>query len=277
MRHLDLLNNYVTYVGLDRTHSTQRVHREKLGPLLRSWDHLDPAQFTREEFERYLVAGKEKGWKPRTHQMLLDTVRSFIKWAQDRGHPIPDFAKGLKKPRVHRTNHIEYYEQEEVAKLLKKAGSRSVGVMVAMGFYAGCRRTEVYNADWADVDWDAKLLTVHGTKTYFDRTVPLAKPLYDVLRSRWRGQKKGRIVGDVEREAWLSNLRLKLQRLCKRAGVPYRASHALRRGFATTLLQKGADLGTLRALGGWRDLTTVSRYAGSSSERQRAAVALLDP
>lgn len=273
MRHAQLLKDYIDYVGLSRTPATQQVHKDKMKPLLDYWENLDPAQFTRAEFERYLVHGKEKGWKPRTHQILLDVARAFIRWAQERSLPVPDFAQGLKKPQVHQ-GKVVFFEEHELAALLKTAGRHPIALTLVLGAYAGCRRGEIYAADWADVDWAKNTITVHGSKTYKDREIPMAPTLQRVLRSHWRGQKVGRIIGNLS-PAWKANIRRDLRLLCKKAGVPYKSPHALRRSFATLLLLKGAAISTTKDLGGWTSLKTVSRYAGTTSERMQAAVELL--
>ncbi len=48
--------------------------------------------------------------------------------------------------------------------------------------------------------------------------------------------------------------------------------NVLRRTFASELLGRGADIETVRELGGWADLVTVQRYLASTSERKRSAV-----
>ena len=50
MRHQQLLDDYLNYVGLNRTASTVDCHRTKIRPLLKYWDHLNPTDFTRAEF-----------------------------------------------------------------------------------------------------------------------------------------------------------------------------------------------------------------------------------
>lgn len=52
--------------------------------------------------------------------------------------------------------------------------------------------------------------------------------------------------------------------------------HQLRRTWATEMLGRGADIETVRQLGGWSDLETVQRYVGSTEERKRQAIARLD-
>lgn len=206
-------------------------------------------------------------------QLLLTASRGFIKWANDRDMGIPDFAKGIKKPRVYQGKVI-YYTQEELDQLLLAAGRHRIAIPIVLGAYAGMRRAEIYNADWGDIDWTASTITVHGTKTGEDREVPMSPTLQKVVRSHWRGQKKGRLIGDLT-ESWKSNIRRDLRRLCKMAGVEYKAIHALRRSFATHALLRGGSTQTVMALGGWTNLKTLTRYAGTNRDAKQATVDLL--
>ncbi len=48
--------------------------------------------------------------------------------------------------------------------------------------------------------------------------------------------------------------------------------HMLRRSFASHALAAGADVETVRVLGGWASLAVVQRYVASSTDLKRAAV-----
>ena len=50
MRHQQLLDDNLNYVGLGRTASAVECHRTEIRPLLESWEHVNPTDFTRAEF-----------------------------------------------------------------------------------------------------------------------------------------------------------------------------------------------------------------------------------
>ncbi len=63
---------------------------------------------------------------------------------------------------------------------------------------------------------------------------------------------------------------------CRRAAIEGLWFHDLRRTFATRLLQKGADVETVRTLLGHRSILTTQRYTHTDEDRKRAAVELLN-
>ncbi len=181
MRHQSLLNDYIDFVGLTRSKSTQQVHGDKLRPLFKFWEHLAPEDFTRAEFEKYLAHGKNNlNWKPRTIQLLLTACKGWITWANDRDMGIANFIKGITRPQVHHGKVI-YYPEEDIDQLLKVAKGRRIAIPIALAAFGSLRRTEIYNADWSDVDWDENTITVHGTKVGEDRDVTMSPTLAEQL------------------------------------------------------------------------------------------------
>ena len=92
----------------------------------------------------------------------------------------------------------------------------------------GLRKEEARSLQWADVDFQARTLTVHGTKNHSSHTLPMGPYLAALLNGRAR---LGPLVftgthGEV------GNLRYSLESIAKASGVKFMV-HDLRRTFAT--------------------------------------------
>lgn len=90
-----------------------------------------------------------------------------------------------------------------------------------------------------------------------------------------------RRVAKKERD-WLGSVRLMLKGACERAGVPYGRKlqaitfhSATRRTGASRMLARGADLETVRSIGGWKDLRSMKSYVVAEDENRQRAVALV--
>ena len=47
--------------------------------------------------------------------------------------------------------------------------------------YTGCRKGEALNLKWDDVDLQNDVIAIKGTKTKYDRYMPVSKPLKELL------------------------------------------------------------------------------------------------
>ena len=201
--------------------------------------------------------------------MLLVACRQLVAYLKDHGTEVADFTAGLKKPRVYR-DEPKFYGLDELRRLIDAARGTRFELIVALGGLAGLRKGEIGRAEWGHVDFAEKVLLVKGKKTGSDRKVPLCPLLYSILlRHR---QQSGPIVGGTGVRL---NLYRDLRVVAKHAGVPYKALHSARHGFATELIARGADLAIVRDAGGWTNLSTVNRYVHTVPSRVRAAVDLL--
>jgi integrase len=92
----------------------------------------------------------------------------------------------------------------------------------------GLRKEEARGLAWADVDFAARTLTVHGTKNHSSHTLPMGPYLAAMLNARER-------LGDTvftSTHGQIGNLRYALESIARTSGVKFMV-HDLRRTFAT--------------------------------------------
>jgi integrase len=140
--------------------------------------------------------------------------------------------------------------------------------LVLLAMNTGLRRGELLALQWADINLDARMLTVRreNAKSGKQRHVPLNGEAADVLH-RWALQSGSRSrVFDVAstKSSWTT--------LLASAKIETFRFHDLRHHFASRLVMAGVDLNTVRELLGHADLAMTLRYAHLAPEHLAAAV-----
>lgn len=149
--------------------------------------------------------------------------------------------------------------------------------VVLLGLHTGVRlRSEGLSLTWQDVDLERQRLTVQGAhaKNKTPRAIPLSAPLRAALgRLRPDDAAPTDPVFVTRAGRPLRDLRSVLWRAARRATVPGVSPHVLRHTWASRFTQAGGDLRTLQALGGWKRIDMVTRYAHTDEVHAAAAVA----
>jgi integrase len=197
-------------------------------------------------------------------------------WIQKKDRPV-------NIARRNKNQKYPVYAEGEIAAMLAVADAREkalVYFLVGSGFRIG----EAMHAQWHDIDWDAKTLTVRfkpefkfAPKDYECRTVLLGDNVVEALRA-YRGDAEDRALifpakrGGIERH-------LEDRVLCgvlERAKVrrPKKPAHAMRVLYACRLHQAGVDIESIRVDCGHSDIQTTQIYlravdTKSDKHRQR--------
>jgi site-specific recombinase XerD len=160
-------------------------------------------------------------------------------------------------------------------------------LMTAYG--AGLRVSEVTTLKVGDIDSKRMLIRVRQGKGKKDRYAMLSPRLLEVLRAWWRsrhpaGQRHTASPDDWLFPGWRKGRHMNaasLQTVCREAaraaGLAKRVTvHSLRHGFATHLLESGADIRVIQALLGHSQITTTARYTAVSPQALAQTVSPLD-
>lgn len=180
------------------------------------------------------------------------------------------------------------YAEQEVAAMLHVADASEEAVvrfLVGTGFRIG----EAAVAEWMDVDWEEKTVSVRfkpkfafRPKDYEERTVAISDTLLTCLR-KYRGSAANDVLifpspGTQTVDKHLDRIILGLIDKANEAKYPVRKPrkpcHALRVLYATRRHQHGVDIETLRQELGHSDITTTQIYlrsinTGSNKHRAR--------
>jgi integrase/recombinase XerD len=230
--------------------------------------------------DRFIDARRARGAPVSTVNAHLRILRAACRHAVEAG--LLTAAPSVKLLRETRTLPT-VLDAGELERLLAQAGPE-VRLAVALAANAGLRHAEILHLRAEDVDLAQGLLYVRAKewpgggawspKAHAERIVPLNTALRAALElaptKGWLfpGREDGPRVG----------LYAEVREAFRAAGLYANRPglHKLRRTFASRLLAGGADVNTVRELGGWADLVTTQRYLVSSDASKRRAVELLN-
>jgi integrase len=186
------------------------------------------------------------------------SVRAAFRFAADEGRieKMPTFRF---EKRNGNAEEPETYTNEELRRIRDFIMDDLEDAIFHLLAYTGCRRDEIVNLTWEDVDFEGKTLSVLG-KFRKRRTVPIHPVLLKLLRQRRTKYPDSTAVlgaGGSSR-----NVNARLSALLKRAGVDggNRPAHAFRKTVASELSEAGVPTNNIDKILGWSPPTVRERY-----------------
>jgi len=141
--------------------------------------------------------------------------------------------------------------------------------LILLSINTGCRRGELFDLTWSNVDLDRRILTVTGATAKSKRTrhIPLNREATRVLQG-WRAQAEDTsgLVFLNEEGKRFDRVNFSWRHLLKDAGISAFRWHDMRHHFASRLVMGGVDLNTVRELLGHSDYAMTLRYAHLAPE-----------
>jgi integrase len=215
---------------------------------------------------------------PVTANRVVAVLSSFFAWCEREGFRPKQSnpAYGIEKNKE--TSRERFLSARELARLgiaLSRAERNETETVFALAairllIFTGCRRDEILQLRWSDVDLDRAMIRLPNSKTG-PRTVYLSAPAISVLASLPRVAKNPFvIVGDRDRQH-LVNLRKAWVRICKVARLRGVRLHDLRHSFASVGVSGGASLPIIGRLLGHSKAATTEKYSHLAADPVRAA------
>ena len=134
----------------------------------------------------------------------------------------------------------------------------------------GCRRGEILNLGWDDVDCTAGDLRLRDAKAG-PRMVPLTKPVLRILDAIPRSPENPWVIAGQRPGKRLTGLHHYWRPVRDRAGLADVRLHDLRHSYASRALALGESLYTIGKLLGHTSVATSARYAHLMREAEREA------
>ncbi|WP_375429022.1 tyrosine-type recombinase/integrase [uncultured Sphingomonas sp.] len=295
--------------------SSQKAYGQNLNRLKTAFKHLldKPLDtITALDVERWRAKQVERGLSNQTINRDISSIKASFNRAVDWGLlPVNPLAK-VKKARVDDCLKVRYLNEAEEARLRAVIEAREerrrverdsanhwrdergyvllpslrsvvftdhVKPLILLSINTGCRRGELFDLTWSNVDMERRILTVTGATAKSRRTrhIPLNREATSVL-TNWRAQCED-LAGLVfvnDAGVRFDRVNFSWRRLLKDAGIADFRWHDMRHHFASRLAMGGVDLNTIRELLGHSDYTMTLRYAHLAPEFKLKAVEVLD-
>ncbi len=272
---------------------------------------LPMEEITVKRLDQWRTKQLKRGLKPSTINRSVNCLRGLLTRAKEWGvlteHPL----SGLKPLRVDRAPKVRFLSPEEEERLdaaldardarLKAARESGNKHRAARGYpllpdlaecafadrmtplirvsrKTGLRRGELFDLIRADIDLEARILTVDGerTKSGHTRHIPLSPIAYQTLKD-WLGQipDESQRVFPADDGGRLDNVRKSWASILADAKIESFRWHDMRHDFASKLVMNGVPLNTVRDLCGHADSNTTLRYAHLAPSHKADAVGVL--
>ncbi len=221
------------------------------------------------------------------------------------GYPTPK----IPRPKVEQSRRERLITQDEVMKVLTHLLSPLredesnidfrrrivVGQVFQMALLTGARVGEIIALRWSQIDFDARILQIIGTKTRFKsakvvRYLEVTPSIEAILRDRetFRSdnpKRRGTVCEFVFSKTGNSVTKYHqiLRDAAKATGVTYGAdirggfiTHDARHTAVTRMLQAGIDLSTVGAITGHTDANLILHYSHATRESRKKATSVLE-
>lgn len=283
-----LFQVYLDFVSARRTPLTFVAYRSDLRVFQKFLvKQCQPSVIDLSMLDSYLAWLRRKNYAPTSIERRLQVLRSFHKWAAQRGHvnsdPFMLWDMPRAKQRVPRS--LSHQDDQRLLDLLvgwrRNAHDQMVALGIRLARFAGLRRSEVANLDWRDLDFNQEQLVVRHGKGDEDRVIPIPeKELVDPLR-RWHDFMGRPTHGPLLKGMMGGRLQAKslsrgVHRFYRKAEIRHATFHTLRTTYATRLAEAKVYPSVIQQLLGHKSLETTMIYIAVADEHKREAVRLLD-
>lgn len=236
------------------------------------WNDCGRYEVTPYQADRPLVRGwiaerLQKVSSTRVHNELA-AVRSFYRWLLEIRDREDDPTLGI---RVKRTRSLptEPLSDDEVSALLSGCTEERDRLIVLVLAASGLRVSELAALRAEDINWQARLIKVHG-KGDKERRITLPADLFNRLHAFAGMFPEGAIFRSKVQERPLASHQLRkiIYEISDRAKLTGVHPHRFRSYFATTMMEAYGDIQGLQAMMGHESIETTARYSEYTRDRR---------
>lgn len=225
-------------------------------------------KITREDVAGFQIYLTNSGLAAATIRGYMVTLKTFLSWSVERGYLRANPGNGVKLP-SRKKPQVEWLEPDKVKELAKAIKGSALEGPVRTILGLGLRRSEMANLEWADINFDAGIVRVRGTKTVNAyREVPLPKTLERSFNGLESSESVPNVLLNTDGLPWnKDSLNSSLRRFRSADHLSFKWNfQILRATYGSFLVQKGIPISHVSMVLGHADVrTTQNWYIGLNS------------
>jgi len=217
---------------------------------------------------------RENKWRPATANRYKALISLSFRLGIENGKCTQNPARLVRRMREH-NERVRFLSDDEETRLRDAIRAECPEHMpdLDIALHTGMRKSEQFGLTWADVDLEARRVSLKRTKNGSARHIPLnsvALAAFKVIAEK--NSRKGNVFGPADGSHPVLAHRGWWDAVLQKAGVEDFHWHDCRHHFASKAVMAGVDLRTLQQLLGHRTLQMVVRYSHLSQSHELAAV-----
>ncbi len=196
-------------------------------------------------------------------------ISGLYSFCIERGYVQSNPAAKIKK--LNELSRLRTLSDDDIQKLVAGATNKLTKDLISFLIYTGCRKGEALNLKWEDVDLKNGVIAVKGTKTKYDRYIPVSEPLNKLLTNIEPSDKSPYIFSN-RYGMRVKDFKDSFKNACVNAGLKNLRIHDLRHVFASKMVMNGTSLYITGELLGHRTTQMTKRYSHLVPDTLRKAV-----
>lgn len=284
--HKDKFNDkaleFKTYLLIDKKYSNETID-SYMNDLYKYYDYikknnLDIDNIKRRDIMSYTKYLREKQLSTNSINHNVSVLRTFYKFLVVANHFVTDPSDYLEVPKLRKTlpKTLSYDEVKKLLDidLIDKYSYRNKAMLELM-YATGLRVSELINLKLNDIDLDMDLIRTLG-KGSKERIIPIGDYAIYFIK-KYINEYRNQLLKDNTEYLFLNNRGKKLSRqsfykLVKDLAIKKNiktefSPHTLRHSFATHLLDRGADIVSIKEMLGHSSLSTTQIYTHISNQK----------
>jgi integrase len=271
----ELSEKYLQWINGRHLSAVTKAYR--INDLVSHFGSIPLRRFNTLLAEQYQTELMNRGLKPASVNKNISILKAMFKKAVDWNMVEEETLKYIRRVKnlTENNRRLRYLSKEECQTLISACNGHLKSI-VTFALNTGCRKGEILNLRWENVDLKHGFILLDKTKNGDRREIPINGTVRGILQGLTRrldvpcvffDSATGKPYGDVKRS---------FNTATRRAGIRDFHFHDLRHTFASHLVMAGVDITTVKELLGHKTLTMTLRYSHLAPSHKVKAVDLLN-